>query len=134
MYLTQWLYLLLLFYLSFSFHFPFFLKRYVRDVQSQTHVIMFDDVSFYIHMENKRCYKCLAIVGYFDNVTILGKGSWIYALKHMAHPTHLAIVHNFCVWNNSQNFELSHIREISDKGTLQQYNNCPWKWVLVTLK
>ena len=55
-------------------------------------MIMFDDVSFYIHMENKRCYKCLAIVGYFDNVTILGKGSWIYALKHIAHPTHLAIV------------------------------------------
>ena len=54
---------------------------------------MFDDVSFYIHMENKRCYKCLAIVGYFDNVTGLGKGSWIYVLKHMAHPTHLAIMY-----------------------------------------
>ena len=33
----------------------------------------------------------------FDNVIGLGKGSWIYTLKHMAHPAHLAIVYNFCV-------------------------------------
>ena len=71
---------------------------------------MFDNVSFYVHMENKRHYKCLAIVEYFDNVMGLGKGSWIYMLKHMAHPAHLAIVHNFCVWNKSQNYEFSHIR------------------------
>ena len=58
---------------------------------------MFDNVSFYVHMENKRHYKCLTIVDYFDNVMGLGKGSWIYMLKHMAHPAHLAIVHNFCV-------------------------------------
>lgn len=62
----------------------------------------------------------------FDNVIGLGKGSWIYTLKHMAHPAYLAIVYNFCVWNKSQNYEFSHIRyyilhvfiEISDKGTL----------------
>ena len=81
------------FVLSFFFlSFSILPQKICWDVQSQTHVIMFDDVSFYIHMENKRGYKCLAIVGYLDNVTGLGKGSWIYALKHMAHPTHLAIV------------------------------------------
>ena len=60
---------------------------------------MFDNVSFYVHMENKRHYKCLAIVDYLHLIDVigLGKGSWIYTLKHMAHPAHLAIVYNFCV-------------------------------------
>ena len=74
---------------------------------------MFDNVSFYVHMENKRHYKCLAIVEYFDNVMGLGKGSWIYTLKHMAHPAHTCTTFVCETKAKTMNYHILDIRYIT---------------------
>ena len=58
----------------------------------------------------------------FDNVIGLGKGSWIYTLKHMAHPAHTCTTFVCETKAKTMNYHILDILhvfiEISDKGTL----------------